>query len=89
MKKIFEKGIIFFFKTRKKRVFLANSHLTKTISFPFIIAVLLVTACGDASSDKQETTADSMPIVKPEVIDTTSVITPPPTGDSNVVTPKN
>ncbi len=30
---------------------------------------------------------DSIPTIKPDTLDTSRVITPPPTGDSNVVYP--
>ena len=51
-----------------------------------IFALLLVAACNDRESTENVST-DTMPIVKPDVLDTSRVITPPPTGDSNVVHP--
>ena len=51
-----------------------------------IFALLLVAACNDRESTENVST-DTMPTVKPDVLDTSRVITPPPTGDSNVVHP--
>jgi hypothetical protein len=43
-------------------------------------------ACNEPN--KSETVRpDSIPTIKPDTLDTSRVITPPPTGDSNVVYP--
>jgi hypothetical protein len=51
-----------------------------------IFALVLLAACNDRESTENVGT-DTMPTVKPDVIDTSRVVTPPPTGDSNVVHP--
>jgi len=53
-----------------------------------ISAIILVSviACNEPNTS-QTVRPDSMPTLKPDTLDTSSVITPPPTGDSNVVYP--
>ena len=43
-------------------------------------------ACN-GSNQSEVSTKDTMPVIKPEVNDTSGVVTPPPTGDSNVIHP--
>lgn len=52
------------------------------------VAFVLMTfiACNEPNNSSR-VSGDTMPIIKPEVRDTTRVLTPPPTGDSNVVKP--
>lgn len=48
--------------------------------------ILFAIACNDPDSSESGR-LDSMPVVKPEITDTSGVITPPPTGDSMAVHP--
>ena len=50
------------------------------------ITLITVFSCNDPGSS-ETVRPDSIPTVKPETLDTSRVITPPPTGDSNVVYP--
>lgn len=54
--------------------------------FVFLMAAL---ACNEPnkSGNDNEASPDTMPTVQPEMNDTSRVVTPPPTGDSNVVHP--
>lgn len=76
----------FFFSKEKEMKRYFNAHLRKTKPLFLFFFVAILSACG--GSTQEEITNDSMPVVKPpEAVDTTRVITPPPTGDSNVVHP--
>jgi len=75
-------GMIFFIGPTKNK-------MKKIRTGIFLFLLIAAAGCADPSSTAEETTNDTMPIVKPGVLDTTSVITPPPTGDSNVVRPEN
>jgi hypothetical protein len=49
-----------------------------------VICLLFAAACNEQSSSQNES-RDTMPVVKPDTVDTSRVMTTPPTGDSNVV----
>ena len=49
-----------------------------------VVLLILAAACNEQSSSQNDN-RDTMPVVKPDTMDTSRVITTPPTGDSNVV----
>lgn len=55
-------------------------------SLPAILMLATVIACNEPNKSGT-VRPDSIPTVKPDTLDTSRVITPPPTGDSNVVYP--
>lgn len=50
------------------------------------LIIAFAIACNEPNSSASDS-LDSMPVVKPEITDTSRVITPPPTGDSMAVHP--
>ena len=54
-----------------------------------LLVMLLLIAVGACNEpNKSETVRpDSIPTLKPDTLDTSRVITPPPTGDRNVINP--
>jgi hypothetical protein len=50
------------------------------------IILIIFLACNEPGSS-ETVRPDSIPTLKPDTLDTSRVITPPPTGDSNVVYP--
>lgn len=66
----------------------SNASPMKSLLLFFIAGAV---ACNEPNnsngSSTTETAGDTMPTMKPDVTDTTRVVTPPPTGDSNVVRP--
>jgi hypothetical protein len=50
------------------------------------ILMIISLACNESGSSQHERN-DTMPVIKPDTLDTSSVITTPPTGDNNVVKP--
>jgi len=51
------------------------------------IPMLLLTIACNEPNRSESIRPDSIPTIKPDTLDTSRVITTPPTGDSNVVNP--
>jgi hypothetical protein len=51
------------------------------------ITVLAIAAACNEPNKSETVRPDSIPTIKPDSLDTSRVITPPPTGDSMVVNP--
>lgn len=59
-----------------------------SVSFVILLLMSAIVACNDGSSETNENLSpDSMPIVDPGIMDTSGVVTPPPTNDQNNALP--
>lgn len=53
----------------------------------YLLLLLFAAAACNESNRSSNVATDTMPTVKPKAYDTSRVVSPPPTGDSNVVAP--